>query len=50
MESKIVCISGGTSGIGLATAEILLERGWQAAICGRNPKKGTEALQYYRRR
>lgn len=46
MESKIVCISGGTSGIGLATAEILLEKGWQTAICGRNPKRGAEALQY----
>ena len=46
MNAKTACISGGTSGIGLATAEILLAKGWQVAICGRHEKKGREALQY----
>lgn len=32
MNAKTACISGGTSGIGLATAEILLAKGWQVAI------------------
>ena len=46
MNAKTACISGGTSGIGLATAEILLAKGWQVAICSRHEKKGREALQY----
>ena len=46
MNAKTACISGGTSGIGLATAEILLAKGWQVAICGRHETKGQEALQY----
>lgn len=37
-------ISGGTSGIGLATAAVLLERGWNVAISGRHAGKGQEAL------
>ena len=46
MNAKTVFISGGTSGIGLATAEILLAQGWQAAICGRSEERGHRALQY----
>ncbi len=46
MNAKTACISGGTSGIGLATAEILLAKGWQVAIGGRHEQKGQEALQY----
>ena len=38
-------ISGGTSGIGLATAAVLLERGWQVAVSGRDEAKGRAALQ-----
>lgn len=33
-------ISGGTSGIGLATAAVLLDRGWQVAVSGRDEPKG----------
>ena len=33
-------ISGGTSGIGLATAAVLLDRGWQVAVSGRDEAKG----------
>lgn len=46
MDAKTAYISGGTSGIGLATAEILLAKGWQVAIGGRHEQKGQEALQY----
>ena len=39
-----VLISGGTSGIGLAAAAVLLERGWNVAISGRHREKGDAAL------
>lgn len=49
METKhVACISGGTSGIGLATAEILLQRQWQVAICGRNETRGMAAVEALR--
>lgn len=41
---KSVLISGGTSGIGLATAKILLAKGWHVAINGRDAEKGKAAL------
>ncbi len=44
MEQKTIFISGGTSGIGLATAKILLQEGYTVVINGRNKKKGEEAL------
>ena len=47
-RKKAVLISGGTSGIGLATAAILASRGWSVAINGRNISKGKiaeESLQ-----
>ena len=37
-------ISGGTSGIGLATAAVLLDRGWQVAVSGRDEAKGEAAF------
>lgn len=36
---KTILITGGTSGIGLATAETLMKAGWQVAVIGRNPEK-----------
>lgn len=42
---KVVLISGGTSGIGLACAELLLKRGWCTIINGRNPERGENALR-----
>lgn len=42
---KSAFISGGTSGIGLATAEILLTRGWQVALGGRSEERGRRTLE-----
>ena len=44
-----VLISGGTSGIGLATAAVLLDRGWNVAISGRHQEKGEAALDFLAR-
>lgn len=37
-------ITGGTAGIGLATARELIDRGWRVLIVGRDPKRLGEAL------
>lgn len=42
---KVVLISGGTSGIGLACAADLLGKGWKAAINGRDADRGDRALR-----
>ncbi|MGM9891995.1 SDR family NAD(P)-dependent oxidoreductase [Limosilactobacillus sp.] len=39
---QTVVITGGTSGIGLATAELFLTHGWNAVIIGRNEQKGQQ--------
>ena len=44
MEDKVALISGGTSGIGLATAAWLLEKGARVVISGRSREKGEKAL------
>ncbi|WP_346356085.1 SDR family NAD(P)-dependent oxidoreductase [Azotosporobacter soli] len=41
---KVALISGGTSGIGLATAEVLLAGGAKVVLLGRERKKGEAAL------
>ena len=42
--ARNVVITGGTAGIGLATAQLLLERGYGVFICGRNELRLKEAL------
>ena len=42
-KNKIALISGGTSGIGLATAKILSEEGWKTVLLGRGKQKGNQA-------
>lgn len=37
---QTVVITGGTSGIGLATADLFLKNGWNAALIGRDAEKG----------
>lgn len=42
---KSVLITGGTSGIGLAAAEIFLQNGYQAVLMGRSKERGEAAVQ-----
>ena len=42
-DVQVALISGGTSGIGFATAELLLKDGWCVAINGRNEREGQKA-------
>lgn len=45
LEGKIAVVTGGNSGIGLATAQRFLEEGAKVAISGRNEKTLAEALK-----
>ena len=49
VDRKVALVSGGSSGIGFATAEQLLQDGWCVVINGRNEKKGQDAVVKLRR-
>jgi NAD(P)-dependent dehydrogenase (short-subunit alcohol dehydrogenase family) len=39
MSERVAIVTGGSSGIGLATARLLAAEGWSVAICGRDPAR-----------
>ena len=45
MEKEIVIISGGTSGIGLATAKIIASEGKCPILLGRDEVRGEQAMK-----
>jgi meso-butanediol dehydrogenase / (S,S)-butanediol dehydrogenase / diacetyl reductase len=44
MQGRVALVTGGSDGIGLATAVLLAERGATVAVCGRNPERLARAL------
>lgn len=50
LNGKVAVVTGGTSGIGLATVELLLEAGAAVALCGRNQERLTQVEQQLRQR
>ncbi|HEU5094446.1 MAG TPA: SDR family NAD(P)-dependent oxidoreductase, partial [Reyranella sp.] len=45
LENKVVLVSGGASGIGAATAQLVVREGGKAAIADRDEEKGRALAQ-----
>ncbi|MES2259827.1 MAG: SDR family oxidoreductase [Pseudomonadota bacterium] len=50
LEGQVAVVTGGSSGIGLATVELLLQAGAAVALCGRNAERLAEAEAILRQR
>ena len=45
LQEKVAVITGGTSGFGLAIAELFTPEGAAVVIAGRNKEKGADAVE-----
>jgi len=50
LKDKVAVVTGGSFGIGLATADVLLSEGAAVALCGRNPERLAQAEAHLRQR
>lgn len=48
LEGRTALVTGGTSGIGLATARLFVRRGAQVVVCGRSAEGGERAVAHLR--
>jgi NAD(P)-dependent dehydrogenase (short-subunit alcohol dehydrogenase family) len=46
LKDKVAVIMGGTSGVGLKTAEMFLQEGAKVAVCGRNAERKEKAYDH----
>jgi len=50
LKDKVAIVTGGSSGIGLASADVLLSEGAAVALCGRDPERLAQAETHLRQR